>query len=194
MLGWLRDKSDNARVVMCIKDHKLELETSSVLHRAKILAMAQLLRHNFTQSFDLDSVVNNPFAYSREELLAVYSNLENLRNEATFQLAGLKKGFANMGYELPDELSAHVKLTNRSLELWMVTLGAGLLSGQDQNIRFVWRLMQGSVDELEQAISEIRDVADRQAEYTGQNIFDDFVSTDQEWLTMCRFSPKWINS
>ena len=53
MFGWLQKKSENARVHMCVKELKWDLESASPLRRAKILAMAQLLRTGYSEMTSL---------------------------------------------------------------------------------------------------------------------------------------------
>ena len=38
------------------------------------------------------------------------------------QLFNFVKSFAEIGYKLPEDVEPHVKLTNRSLEVWMTCL------------------------------------------------------------------------
>ena len=135
MFGWLQKKSENARVHMCVKELKWDLESASPLRRAKILAMAQLLRTGYSEMTSFDDALENPLDYPREQMALMYTEMENMRNSATVQLSQLKKGFTRMGVQLPEEMEDHVKLTNRAIEVWMTLFGCGLAPDVRDDVR-----------------------------------------------------------
>jgi hypothetical protein len=49
MLGWLSKKSENARVYMCVKEVKWDLEKADVPRRAMLLLLAQWYRVGMTE-------------------------------------------------------------------------------------------------------------------------------------------------
>jgi hypothetical protein len=191
LFDWLKKKSQNARVYMCVKELKWDLEQSSDMRKAKVLAMAQLLRKAFSDDFPLEDVINEPWVYPREQIEPLYSGLEDMRNGAVVQLASLKKSFAGMGYKLPEDVEPHVKLTNRSLEVWMTSLGIGMAPDTMQDVQSIWQHLDIPNGHLLPAMSDLREMAARQQEYTGINIFDEMYVTDSQWAFLCDFRPDW---
>ena len=53
MFSWLVKKEKNARIAMCTKEVKWELEALDRHERAEILALAQYLRFEILQSLSL---------------------------------------------------------------------------------------------------------------------------------------------
>lgn len=189
MFGWLQKKSENARVYMCVKELKWDLETASEVRRAKILAMAQLLRGGFSDIEAFEDAIDNPFDYPREQVAFLYSEMENMRNGATLQLNHLEKSFRNMGMDFPEEWKNHVKLTNRAIEVWMTLFGCGMAPDVRDDVREIWRYLLGSKSQLATAMSELREMSREQAQITGTDIFDEFGHSDEEWAEMCEFTP-----
>lgn len=190
MFGWLQKKSENARVHMCVKELKWDLESASPLRRAKILAMAQLLRTGYSEMTSFDDALENPLDYPREQMALMYTEMENMRNSATVQLSQLKKGFTRMGVQLPEEMEDHVKLTNRAIEVWMTLFGCGMAPDVRDDVREIWQYMSNSKNVLKEAMLDLREMSARQAEFTGQDIFDSTAPTDSEWMALCEFVPK----
>ena len=190
MFGWLKKKSENARVYMCVKELKWDLETASQLRRAKILAMSQILRIGFSDIPSFDDAIENPLDYPREEMAFMYTQMENMRNSATIQVSNLKKQSANMGINLPLEMEEHVKLTNRAIEVWMTLFGCGLAPDIRDDVRQIWNYLLQSKNDLKNAMIDLRAMSARQAQFTGQDIFDSNMPTDIEWMQLCEFTPK----
>lgn len=176
---------------MCVKELKWDLEQSSEIQKAKIFAMAQLLRKGFSEDLPMEEIVNSPSSYPRNQIEELYSHFEDMRNGSVMQLASLKKNFAGMGFKLPEDVEPHVKLTNRSLEIWMVSLGLGLVPDIQMDLRRIWQTLNISQSQLLPAMTELREMAARQQEYTGVNIFDQLDVTDTQWIFLCSYRPSW---
>jgi hypothetical protein len=190
MFGWLQKKSENARVHMCVKELKWDLESASPLRRAKILAMAQFLRTGYREIPSFEDALENPLDYPREQMALIYTEMENVRNSARVQLSQLKKGFARMGVQPPEEMEDHVLLTNRAIEVWMTLFGCGLAPDVRDDVRKIWEYMSNSKNVLKEAILDLREMSARQAEFTGEDTFETAAPTDKEWLALCEFFPK----
>ena len=189
MFDWLKKKSENARVYMCVKELKWDLETASPIRRAKVLAMAQLLRIGFVDIPSFKDAIENPLEYPREQMAYMYGTLENMRNSAAMQIPQMKKNSIQiLGAELPEEMIDHVKLTNRATEVWMTLFGCGLAPDVREDVRQIWTYMLSSKNHLTSAMSDLRDMAKRQKRFTGENIFEDVY--DDEWIELCEFIPK----
>jgi len=190
LFDWLKKKSENARVYMCVKELKWDLETATPLRRAKILAMSQILRIGFVDIPSFEDAIQNPLDYPREEMAFMYTQMENMRNAASIQVSQLKKQFSNMGISPPIDMEDHVKLTNRAIEVWMTLFGCGLAPDIRDDVRKIWVYMLQSKDVLKDAMIDLRAMSARQAEFTGQDIFDSNMPSDTEWLQLCEFIPK----
>ena len=190
MFDWLKKKSENVRVNMCVKELKWDLETASPLRRAKILAMSQILRIGFADMPSFEDAIENPFDYPREEMSLMYTQMENMRNSASIQVSQLKKQFTNMGISPPPDMEDHVKLTNRAIEVWMTLFGCGLAPDVRDDVRQIWMFMMQSKNVLQDAMTDLREMSARQAKFTGQDIFDNSMPSDYDWMQLCDFIPK----
>lgn len=190
MFGWLQKKSENARVYMCVKELKWELEAASKIHRAKILAMAQLLRTTFSDFPNFEDAIENPLDYPRSQIATFYTEMESMRNSASLQMKQLSKQFESMGISLPSEMQEHVKLSNRALEVWMTLFGCGLAPDCRDDVREIWMLLSGAIDDVPNAITELRAMSSRQAKLTGEDMFSSTAPHDEDWIILCNFIPK----
>jgi hypothetical protein len=93
------------------------------------------------------------------------------------------------GMELPSFAIEHANNTNRSLEVWMCTLGSGISPDKRDEVREIWKMLLDSKDFLPEAIQSIRDIERQTSEMTGQdaNMFD---GMDEElWIQSCDYIP-----
>jgi hypothetical protein len=85
MFGWLAKKNEDARVYMCVKEVKWDIEKSDELRRAVILVMAHIQRIGMSEDEDLKRIIDNPFAFDRRDAVFLYVRLEDLRNTIRLQ-------------------------------------------------------------------------------------------------------------
>lgn len=190
MFGWLAKKGEDSRVFMCIKEVKWDLESSSPIKKAMILALAQLFRNEMFEPMSVPKdIFDNPLEYSRSDLMEFYSVLENMRNQSRAQLDANKKNMKNFGMELPNFAIEHVNNSNRALEIWMCTLGAGISPDKRDDVRDIWGMVFGAKETLPEAINRLRDIERQTGEMTGQTVgmFDEM--DDQEWIDACNYIP-----
>ncbi len=190
MFGWLKKKGQDSRIYMCIKEVKWELESGDAVVRAKILAIASVLGKDLFADVEIPiDVVDRPLDYSREDLMRFYEVLEDIRNSATVQMEHLKKSMARFGVNFPPFAESHVKLSNRALEVWMATVGAGIVTERRGDVREIWRLLVQSRPHLDMAINAIVEVEKKTMEITGQQggMFSAYDRT--EWKKACNFVP-----
>jgi hypothetical protein len=127
MFKWLARKAEDSRVYMCTKEVKGELERATSLKRATILALAQLFRQGPFAEPELRELFDRPLDHSREKLLKLYTGLETIRNRNKVQCDRMRANHPHIvGIALPPFMVEQAKATNRGLEVWMCTLGAGL--------------------------------------------------------------------
>lgn len=190
MAGWLINKMQDSRIYACIKEVMWDLQTSDQVRKAKILAVASVLRHEFTSSGDIPlAIFDKPLDYSREDLMKFYGILEDIRNMNTVQLEQLKKGMQSMGTVLPEFAEKHIRLTGRALEVWMCTLGVGIATGRRDNVREIWRQLSQSKPHLDQAFAEIVQTELTNDKLTGSNTALFSTLDAREWKQWCDFSP-----
>ncbi|MCH7777634.1 MAG: hypothetical protein IH878_14020 [Gemmatimonadetes bacterium] len=191
MLGWLAKKGESSRVYMCIKTVKWDLETGSAVKRATVLALAQLLRAEMlAQSGIPMDVLDRPLDYSRNDLLSFYDLLETARNQNTMQIEATKKNMRHLGMELPQFAVDHAKTTGQGLEVWMCTLGAGIVPERRDDVRTIWSYLAGSLDHVGEAISHLREVEQQTAAMTGIEDTGMFSVIDtNDWTEQCGFVP-----
>jgi hypothetical protein len=175
---------------MCIKEVKWTLEMGDPLKRATIFALAQMFR---AQMFDEESLpadlLHQPFNYSRDQLMKIYEILETIRNQNTLQIEATKRGMRNVGMELPQFSIDHAKNAGRSLEVWMATIGVGVCPERRDDVRLIWSYLNGSRDQLPDAISSLRKIEEKTAVMTGSSA-DMFNLRNEEWLDICNFLPE----
>ncbi len=213
MFNWFQKKSENACVYMCVKELKWDLKNSTPLRRAKILAIAQLLRHNFSEIPLFQDAINSPFNCPREQMITIYGGMENMRNLATIQLSQLKKTFSKLFKEFPDairilpfdkfpdEMEDHVKLTNKALEVWMTLIGCSFVPNVRDDVRKIWDFLLNSKGILKHAMTDLREFSVKQAQLEKpinpeiaqligrENVMYIMPPTDDEWLLLCDFIP-----
>ncbi len=190
MLGWLKKKVQNSRVYMCTKEVKWELESGDIIKRAKILAIVSVLGREFFNSGDIPiDVIDRPLDYSRDDLMKFYIIMEDIRNNHTLQIAHTKKMMSKLGIEFPSFAEEHAKLTGRSLEILMATIGAGITVERRDDVREIWSLLIKSKELLIKAMDEIIETESKTMEITGQKggMFAEYGC--EEWLAACEFIP-----
>jgi hypothetical protein len=208
MRGWLIAKTQNSRVFVCVKDVKFVLENADQTRRAVILALASWFRmttladeHNALQWLD------RPLDYGRDELIRFYGVLEDVRNLSIVEFKAAQRsvregaaasrrnlGSIGMRFEGPTEIPEfsvkHAKNVQRSVEIWMCTLGAGIVPGRRDDVCLIWSYLVGSMSSLPVAIQELRSIERRTAEMTGMpntEMFGDI--TTEQWVEFCRYAP-----
>ncbi len=192
MFGWIKEKSENAKVYMCVKELKWDVEKANSLRAAKILCVAQILRElAFDEIPNFKDAIENPFDYPRKELSYVYTQLEAMRNGAVMQLNYLKKNFSSMGMEIPESFVEHVTLSNRSMEVWMTLFGCGLSPKVREDVRAIWSYFKLPKSTLIAAIQDLRQTSAMQAKLTGgEDAYKNFGVDDEQWLEFCTYVPK----
>jgi hypothetical protein len=191
MVGWLAKKMQNSRVYMCIKEVKWELETTGKEHHATILALGHYFRREMFNDVEFPSeVIDRPLDYSRDDLMRFYGMMEDIRNGVSMQIEQTEKNMGKFGMELPEASIQHAKNTRRALEVWMCTVGAGVVIDRRDDVRDIWKYLSASRGHLEQAILGIRLVEQTTAEMTGMPSEGMFGVLDiEEWIAACEFVP-----
>jgi hypothetical protein len=196
MVGWLAKKAQNSRVYMCIKEVKWELETATPLKQATILALAQFIRGGMLEEVNVPhAMLDKPLDYSRRDLWSIYDVLETLRNHNTLQLDATIKNARRVGMELPQFSIDHAKATSRALEVWMATIGAGIVPDRRDDVRAIWTHLTGSYDHVGEAIIHLQNVEQRTSEMAGAPAEGMFAQIDpNDWREICRFVPSALKS
>ena len=191
MFSWLVKKEKNARIAMCTKEVKWEIEALDRQERAEILALAQYLRFEILQSAGIEqTVLDNPLGYTRESLTRHFETMERIRDLARKELRVSRRVMRRSGDTLPDFSVKHIQNILSALELWMCTVGAGIVPDKKHEVDYIWCVMAGSQDCLEQAISSMRKVESQASSLSGVPHDGMFgrISND-EWLRLCNFMP-----
>lgn len=141
MLSWLAKKGENARVHMCTKEVLWDLEKMSGPIRARVrINTALWLRHLAHSGLDL-SAVHDPLNVPRAVLVEKYNLLEDMRNEGKLQNEHVERQRRRLGMPAvpPEEDEGHVML--RSIEMLMISLGAGIVPDRRDDVLAAWRLL-----------------------------------------------------
>ena len=191
MFDWLEKKGENSRVYMCIKELKWDLEARTKVSRAMVLAMSAVFRNMFVNEGFPANLFNSPFDYSRTDLSKFYNMVEAVRNNSTHTLNQTKTMMKKFGIEMPDYSIRHVKTTNKAIEIWMGTVGIGLVPERRDDMRAVWVLLNDSSSELPNAIAMLNKIEMDtllMLDSSDRGMFAGIVSED--WISSCSYVPK----
>ncbi len=193
MFGWLAKKGEDTRVYMCIKEVKWDFENSLPVKRGMILALAQFYRNQVLGQIGVpEDIFDNPLQYRRSDLMGFYNILEDARNQSRLELDVNKKNMKNFGMELPNFAIDHANNTNRALEVWMCTLGAGISPDKRDDVREIWEMIYSARKTLPESLKQLRDIEKQTGEMTSQ-ITDMFNGmNDQEWIDACDYLPSYF--
>ncbi len=195
MLNWLIKRSENSRVYMCVKEVKWEVDAADPVRRATILAMSALFRKMFVNEigFPIDLFDAAP-SYPRADLLKFYNALEDVRNQSNRQLEITIKALRRHSIDMPSFSVNHVKMTNRAIELFMCTVGAGIVPDRRDDVRLIWNRLYDANPYLHPAIEDLRIVESRTTELTGlpsEGMFGGIVTS--EWINGCDYIPAYLS-
>ena len=138
-MGWIADRIRNARVYMAIKELSLDLKTASNFRRAQILVGAHKWRIDFLDAVGVPREVStNPEKFTRDELMAVVSLLEDLIIQGDKILVDSIERFKARGMDGKSLLADNV-LQRRALQVWIATIGG--MSARRDDVRNIWTLM-----------------------------------------------------
>lgn len=157
--------------------------------RAQILALAQVFWAQIAKEKDYSPDLLHwvkPLDYSRVELMGTYELLEKIRNHAKAQAAAAKKAMRGYGGHLPQYAIDLTDSPFRSAEVWMCTVGAGIVPSVGDDVAKIWSYLMGAFAQLEEAIQEIRQFEELTTRLTGrydQEVFS-LIDTD-DWIAMC---------
>ena len=193
-----------------VGDIKFVLENADPTRRAVILALANWFRMTIlADERHALKVLDRPVDYGRDELMTFYRVLEAARNQSIAEFeaaqrsvrgdaAAARQHFGSIGMrfegltEIPEFAVKHAKNVQRSIEVWMCTLGAGIAPNRCEDVRLIWSYLMGSMGNLPVAIRELRSIERRTAEITGTpdaEMFDDI--TPEQWMEFCHYVPSF---
>ena len=183
-----------SKIYMCIKELKWALEAMPQSDKGYILALATFVRIKLIKSalneLNLpEDMLESPLRKSENQLFILYNFLENIRNTSEVQRKQTEKDMKNVGMDLPEYSKGHSIAYERSLEVWMCTLGAGIALNRNKDVNEIWKLLMDSIQMIEVSIEKIMNFADKTSEDTGfvdTQHNDLFNSVDSEvWKKEC---------
>ena len=184
MLGFLKRKSQNARIIMCIKQSQFLLDSYCEKRRAKILLALTISKLEFDMAeADIFNLFLHPSLCSKDIHISSFETLEDIRNKLTLQLEHTAKMAKNIFGEFPSFVKEQVEDSRLGLEILMSTLGGNIVSNQKDNILKIWGYLNVSETLLSEAFNEINQISARSAEFTGQEI-DAFQGWNEESVLM----------
>ena len=190
MMNLLNHQEQDARVHLCIKEMKQELDANEPLQRAQVLAMSSLLGTELFDSGQIPiDVMDRPMDYCREELLQFYELLEDRSNNHFDLIFQTKNMMGELGMQLPAFAEVHARDIGRSLNIWMATLGAGIAPDLEDDVREIWTLLVQSKENLDQAMDNILDTESKAMKLSEPHTrwFSD--ADRSTWKIACHFRP-----
>ena len=188
MLSWLARGREDSRVYRCIKDMKAELQWASLVRRATILAMAQSVRVTCGEAGMADAF-DCPLDRSRETLFDIFRRVEATRAQSSVALDATRSSLRRVDVELTEMFVEHAKMTTRGVEVWMCTLGAGIIPHSREDVVLIWSYLASSFSHVEQAIRNLRSIEKRMHEATGAAGAMLPPIADEEWKKLCTYVP-----
>lgn len=190
MFGWLAKKGQDARVYMCVKEMKMALGAASDVRRAKILAMASLLRGQLFSGAGLPrEAIDHPMGQPSDQLMQIYEMLEEMRNHNTREILLTKKRLAQFGMSLPAAAEEHAKNTGFGVEVWMATVAPGIVAERSDDVLKIWELLRGSRARLDEALEGILHTEAQTMSMLGQERGPLANIDRSEWLELCDYEP-----
>ena len=189
-MNLLNHQEQDARVHLCIKEMKQELDANEPLQRAQVLAMSSLLGTELFDSGQIPiDVMDRPMDYCREELLQFYELLEDRSNNHFDLIFQTKNMMGELGMQLPAFAEVHARDIGRSLNIWMATLGAGIAPDLEDDVREIWTLLVQSKANLDQAMDNILDTESKAMKLSEpqKRWFSD--ADRSTWKIACHFRP-----
>ena len=189
-MNLLNHQEQDARVHLCIKEMKQELDANEPLQRAQVLAMSSLLGTELFDSGQIPiDVMDRPMDYCREELLQFYELLEDRSNNHFDLISQTKNMMGELGMQLPAFAEVHARDIGRSLNIWMATLGAGIAPDLEDDVREIWILLVQSKANLDQAMDNILDTESKAMKLSEpqKRWFSD--ADRSTWKIACHFRP-----
>jgi hypothetical protein len=192
MLRWLKERGDKARISMCIRDLLGDLGRRDQTRTALVLASAQLFRcHMVEHIHGAEAMINRPADFSHYRLMLLYCRLEDQRNQLERGLARTKRNARSLGYSLPVFFEEHVRNTMRGLEVWMASVGVGVLPDRRIELFGMWQQFKISRPALPAAIEVMRTLEEELCRTAPAMDYEMFGGiSDADWLACCDFTPE----
>ena len=188
MLSWPARGGEDSRVYKCIKEMKWELQWANLVKRATILAMAQGVRVTSGEAGMADAF-DRLLDCSRETLFDIFGRMEATRDQSSVALDATQSSLQRVDVKLSEMFVEHTNMTTRGVEVWMCTLGAGIIPDSREDVVLIWSYLASSFSHVEQAIRNLRCIEKRTREATGAACAMLPPIPDEEWKEFCTYVP-----
>ena len=190
MVSWVNRKAAAAKAYMCIKSVKWNLDSCSSPDRARVLLLASILHtQSLADLWEDVEIFNRPLDFPINDLVQVYEGLESVRRAVQLQNERLTKSVLQHGLKMTPLSTQHYKLGVIALEAWMCTIGAGIVPGRRDDVRYIWQCLTRARCSLDVAIGLCQANERWWTGMTGDPITV-FVNQDTEELkSYCDFVP-----
>lgn len=176
------------------------LKNMPLSKRAQIFAISQLERVRHEASGFPVGVFEQPFNFSRDKLYEIFDGLNSERINASLQnkrvLKNLKTRMGRYASQVISENPEAFEKPNypiRALELWMCTVGGGILPERRADITTIWNLFQESLPQIEEAINQLITESKANIAIFGEEGYYDKIDP-AAWRSWCDFVPKPYNT
>lgn len=188
MFGWYKRKCEDARVILCVNSLCKIFREYDDERLGIILALAQMLRFKVLNEDGFNNALNCPEGASRFELLGYYEVLEKLRLRTFFQAKSNNKHLEQMGRGFPSPIIEHTENTCHAIQLWMASLGVGLVPKKGEAMQVVWIKASKLIPLTRPSVTKLR-VLEKLFQKTVKNKSPLFEVEDLEWERSCYFIP-----
>ena len=188
MLSWPARGGRDSRVYKCIKEMKWELQWANLVKRATILAMAQGVRVTSGEAGMADAF-DRLLDCSRETLFDIFGRMEATRDQSSVALHATQSSLRRVDVGLSEMIVEHTNVTTCGVEVWMCTLGAGIIPDSREDVALIWSYLASSFSHVEQAIRNLRHIEKRTREATGTAGAMLPPIPDEEWKVLCTYVP-----
>jgi hypothetical protein len=97
------------------------------------------------------------------------------------------------GTDIPSFLQDHWAVVQRSVQVWMCTVGAAIAPERLEDARAVWRHLVGATASAREAIAQLREVGNATGAMYGEAGVDFLSDVDtEEAIKACSFVPNFL--
>lgn len=179
------------------KAFEKRLSAYTLDERAYIRALAAFRQCFFSEMFGLanDQIFRNPTGFPKSQVQALYDHMILMHDQLT-QTHQKVTEFIQQSQQasLQGPYRIHALFLKESLDLWLVTLSAGLEPKLLQYVERCWDILEVSRDALFEAIERVKSIEHTLSMMTTQRPSLCESLPDKQWLEQCAFKPTFTNS
>jgi hypothetical protein len=118
--------------------------------------------------------------------------LEGFRDQHGHSLDATASTSRRVNAELSEMLAEHARLATRAVEVWMCTLGAGIIPHSREDVVLIWSYLTSPSSYVERAIADLRHVEQLARDATGGAVVMLPPIAHEDWKKLCTYVPSTL--